>query len=107
MKHFLFAVLAITLLVPALPMAHPGHDTKFVGTVSAVDKAKVEIKTMEGKPMTFKITPTTTFRRGTDKGAQTELKAGMRVAVTIVDTPQPYTAKDIQYSAAATTAAKK
>ena len=106
MKQFLFAVMAISLLIPALPMAHPGHDTKFVGTIAAVAKDTVDIKTTDGKAMTFKITPTTTFRRGTAKGAQTELKAGMRVAVTIVDTPQPYQAKDIQYSAATTTAKK-
>jgi hypothetical protein len=53
--------------------------------------------------MTFEITPLTTFKRGKQKGAAADLKAGMRVVVNIGDGVEPLKAKDVQYSAAATT----
>jgi len=106
MKPFLFAVLALSLLAPALPMAHPGHDHKLMGTISSIDKNKVVVKTTEGKDMTFEILPTTSFKHGKDKGMQSELKAGMRVVVNIGDGVEPLKAKEVQYSAPATTAKK-
>ena len=104
MKNFLFAILALSLLVPALPMAHPGHDHKLMGTITSIDKNKVAMKTTEGKDMTFEIVPTTAFKTGTKKGAQAELKAGMRVVVNVGDGVEPLKAKEVQYSAPATTA---
>lgn len=105
MKNFLFAVLAISLLVLALPMAHPGHEHKTMGTVTSVEKAKLVVKTTEGKDVTFEILPTTDFKRGKDKGMQTDLKAGMRVVVVTAGETE-LKAKEIQYSATATTAKK-
>ena len=107
MKPYLFAVLAISLLVPALPSAHPGHDHKLMGTISSIDKNKVVMKTTEGKDTTFEITPITTFKSGTKKGAQADLKAGMRVVVNVGDGVEPLKAKEVQYSAASTTSAKQ
>ena len=74
MRQLLFAVLAISLLVPALSIAHPGHDHKLMGTISSIDKNKIVMKTTEGKDMTFEVTPVTTFKSGTKKGAQSELR---------------------------------
>jgi hypothetical protein len=104
MKTLVFAVLAIALLSTASPLAHPGHDHKLMGTIASIDKNKVVVKTTEGKEMTFEITPLTTFKRGKQKGMQTDLKAGMRVVVNIGDGVEPLKAKDVQYSAATTTA---
>jgi hypothetical protein len=107
MKHFLFAVLALSLLVPALPLAHPGHDHKLMGTISSIDKNKVVMKTTEGKDMTFEILPTTAFKKGKQKGTQADLKAGLRVVVNVGDGVEPLKAKEVQYSAPTTTAAKQ
>ena len=107
MKHFIFAVLAISLLVPSLAMAHPGHDHKLMGTISSIDKNTVVMKTTEGKDMTFEVTPLTTFKAGAKKGTQSELKAGMRVVVNVGDGVEPLKAKEVQYSAASTTTAKQ
>jgi hypothetical protein len=104
MKQLMFAALALSLLVPALPMAHPGHDHKLMGTISSIDKNKIVMKTTEGKEMTFEVTPITKFKAGTRKGAQAELKAGMRVVVNVGDGVEPLKAKEVQYSAATTTA---
>ena len=107
MKQLIFAALALSLIVPAIPMAHPGHDHKLMGTISSIDKNKVVMKTTEGKDMTFEVTPTTSFKAGSKKGAQSELKAGMRVVVNVGDGVEPLKAKEVQYSAATTTAAKQ
>lgn len=104
MKQLIFAVLALSLLVPALPMAHPGHDHKLMGTISSIDKNKVVMKTSEGKDMTFEVTPITTFKSGKKKGMQSELKAGMRVVVNVGDGVEPLKAKDVEYSSVTTTA---
>jgi hypothetical protein len=104
MKQLIFAALALSLLIPAVPMAHPGHDHKLMGTITSIDKNKVLVKTTEGKDMTFEIIPTTSFKRGKAKGAAADLKAGMRVVVNIGDGVEPLKAKEVQYSAPATTA---
>jgi hypothetical protein len=107
MKTVLFLVLATALLVPAVPLAHPGHDHKLMGTITSIDKNKVVVKTTEGKDMTFEITPLTTFKRGKQKGTATDLKAGLRVVVNIGDGVEPLKAKDVQYTATTTTTAKQ
>ena len=107
MKHFIFAVLALSLLAPALPMAHPGHEHKTMGTISSIDKTKMVVKSTEGKDVTFEIIPTTAFKRGKDKGTPTDLKAGMRVVVVTTGEGDPQKAREIQYSSSTTTAEKK
>ena len=101
MKTFLFAVLGLSLLVPALPMAHPGHEHKTMGTIASIDKNKFVVKPVEGKDVTFEIIPTTAFKRGKDKGMQSDLKVGMRVVVLSQETSTNI-AREIQYSAATT-----
>jgi len=107
MKLLFAVVLAVALLAPTVSLAHPGHDHKLMGTISSIDKNKVVVKTTEGKDMTFEVIPTTTFKRGKQKGAMADLKAGLRVVVNVGDGVEPLKAKDIQYSAAPTTAAKQ
>ena len=106
MKTLLGLLLAAALFAPSVAMAHPGHDHKLMGTITSIDKDKVVVKTTEGKDMTFEITPLTTFKRGKAKGVAADLKAGMRVVVNIGDGVEPLKAKEVQYSAASTTAKK-
>lgn len=107
MKHLILTVLTVALLAPAVPLAHPGHDHKLMGTISSIDKNKVVVKTTEGKDMTFEVTPLTAFKKGKQKGALSDLKAGLRVVVNIGDGVEPLKAKEIQYSATSTTTAKQ
>jgi hypothetical protein len=104
MKTFTMLVLAAALLAPSVALAHPGHDHKLMGTISSIDKNKVVVKTTEGKDMTFEITPLTAFKKGKAKGLAADLKAGMRVVVNIGNGVAPLKAKEVQYSAATTTA---
>lgn len=104
MTRLLLATLAVTVLVSASPLAHPGHDHKLMGTITAIDGNKVSMKTTEGKDTTFQVIPTTSFKRGKQKGAQSELKVGLRVVVNVGDGKEPLKAKDVQYTAPTTTA---
>jgi hypothetical protein len=104
MKRILVALVALALLVPAVAIAHPGHDHKLMGTITTIDGNKVAMKTTEGKDATFQILPTTSFKRGKGKGAQADLKVGLRVVVNVGDGSEPMKAKEVQYTAPATTA---
>ncbi len=104
MKQFFFAVLALSFLIPAVPMAHPGHDHKLMGTISSIDRNKIVMKTTEGKDMTFEVVPITTFKVGAKRGSQADLKACMRVLVNDGDGVEPLKAKEDQYYAPTTTA---
>jgi hypothetical protein len=104
MKQLIFAALALSLLLPAVPMAHPNHEHKLMGTISSIDKNIVVMKTTEGTSATLEILPITTFKRGTKKGAATDLKVGMRIVVSATENGKTFRARDIQYSAPADTA---
>jgi type 1 fimbria pilin len=103
MKKFLLAALAFTVFASAAPLAHPGHEHKLMGTITAINGNKVSIKTTEGKDVTFQVVPTTDFKRGKQKGAQSELKVGLRVVVTVGDGKEPFKAKDVEYAEPTTT----
>ena len=104
MKKLLLAALAFTVLASAAPLAHPGHEHKLMGTITAIDGNKVSMKTTEGKVATFQVIPTTSFKRDKMKGMQTDLKVGMRVVVNVGDGAEPMKAKEVQYTAPTTTA---
>ncbi len=101
MKKLLLAALAFTVLASAAPLAHPGHDHKLMGTITAIDGNKVVIKTTEGKDATFQVIPVTSFKRDKAKGTQTDLKVGMRVVVNVGDGAEPMKAKEVQYTSSA------
>lgn len=104
MKNLFVAALVLAVLAPASTLAHPGHEHKLMGTITAIDGNKVTMKTTEGKDAVFSVTPLTTFKRGKAKGAQSDLKVGLRIVVNAGDGAEPMKAKEVQYTAPATTA---
>jgi hypothetical protein len=104
MKNLILAAVVLAVLAPATSFAHPGHEHKIMGTITAIDGNKVSMKTTEGKDATVTLTPTTTFKRGKAKGAQSDLKVGLRVVVNAGDGAEPLKAKEVQYSAPTTAA---
>ena len=94
------------MLAPVATFAHPGHEHKLLGTITAVDGSKITMKTTEGKDATFMVTPITTFKSGKGKGAQGDLKVGLRIVVNAGDGAEPLKAKEVQYTLPATTAKK-
>lgn len=104
MKNIILAVFILALFAPAAAVAHPGHEHKLMGTITAIDGNKVSMTTTEGKDTTFSVTPTTAFKRGKAKGAQSDLRVGLRIVVNAGDGAEPLKAKEVQYAAPATTA---
>jgi hypothetical protein len=104
MKNLLLAVAVLAVLAPVAAIAHPGHEHKIMGTITAIDGNKVSMKTTEGKDAVVTVTPLTTFKRGKAKGAQSDLKVGLRVVVNAGDGAEPLKAKEFQYAAPTTTA---
>jgi hypothetical protein len=76
-------VLGVALMIPAAARAHEGHAHKFMGTVSAVTATEMQLKTPEGKIVTAKLNPKTTFARGKQKVDASAVKVGERVVVTV------------------------
>jgi hypothetical protein len=100
-------VLALSLLaLPAVSAAHPGHDHKIMGTISAVDGSKITVKAADGKEQTIELSSATKVVHGKMKSDARELKVGMRVVVNVGDGSQPLKAKEVQYSTVAAAAPK-
>lgn len=98
--------LSSILILPAFVAAHEGHDHKIMGTIVSVTDKKIVVKPADGPEKSAEITPLTTLHKGKAKGAQTDLKAGLRVVLNVGAGKEPLKAKDIQYSAATATAKK-
>jgi hypothetical protein len=82
-KWIFGAILAVALLMPAAARAHEGHAHKVMGTVAAVSATQLQLKTPEGKVVTAKLNPKTTFARGKQKVDAAAVKVGERVVVTV------------------------
>ena len=99
------AVLALCLFtLPVISAAHPGHEHKILGTISAVDGSKITVKSTDGKEQVIELSSATKVLNGKVKGDARELKVGMRVVVNVGDGVEPLKAKEVQYSAPTTTA---
>ena len=102
-RRLILVALALTLVLPGVVRAHPGHDHKIMGTITAVDASHLVVKDTEGKESSIQILPATMFKKGKAKGMNTDLKIGLRVVVTMVDDKEPLKAKEVQYSGTPTT----
>jgi len=93
------------LALPAAALAHPGHEHRLMGTITAIDGSKVTVKSTDGKEQAVEVSPETKVTHGREKGVVSDLKVGMRVVV-VGDGSTPIKAKELQYSAPAATAKK-
>ena len=83
-KKWMFAgLVAVALMVPAAARAHEGHAHKVLGTISAVQANRVELKTPEGKMVTVTVNAKTTYARGKQKVDASVLKVGERIVAEV------------------------
>lgn len=101
-RRLMLVALALTLVFPAVVGAHPGHAHKIMGTITAVDASHLVVKDTDGKETSIQLLPATMLKKGKAKGANTDLKVGLRVVVTMADETEPLKAKEIQYTASTT-----
>jgi hypothetical protein len=87
MTRALAIVIAGAVLgLPALAWAHDGHPHPHMGTVEAVDRTRIELKTVdektkEEKVLSILLTDKTRFLRGRQRASLADVKPGERVVV--------------------------
>ena len=100
--------LVAALWIPAAVSAHTGHTHKVMGTISAVQETRLEVKTTDGKVVAITLNDKTVYRQGKAKADETILKVGERVVVEGLqpDGAKTLTAKTVRMAAAPGTAEK-
>jgi Cu/Ag efflux protein CusF len=80
------ALLAVALCgAPSRVSAHEGHVHRVMGTVTSVDAARIEVDTKDGKKESFALAKDTRVLRGKVPATIAELKAGVRVVLSVVE----------------------
>ena len=75
----------VALLIAAERLsAHEGHLHKVMGTVTEIDATRVQVDTQEGKKLTFLLTPDTKYLKGKKAAAPSDVTAGARVVLSVV-----------------------
>jgi co-chaperonin GroES (HSP10) len=78
-------VLAVVVAAPVALGAHEGHVHKVLGTVTAHDQQRVDVKTQDGKVVSVTIDAKTTVARGTKALTEADVKIGDRVVIDVGD----------------------
>ena len=78
------AVFAMTVLLTATALAHPGHEQKVMGTVTMAAADHVMLKTTQGKDATVVINKDTKFTRAKKAMKASDMVVGMRVVIAAV-----------------------
>ncbi len=109
MKNLLLSILVAGFMTtsgtPGTLLAHDGHAHKVLGTISAVQANRVELKTPEGKMVTVTVNAKTTYARGKQKVDASVLKVGERI-VAEVASEKDMIATSVTMAAAAPVAAR-
>ena len=102
------AVLIAAIVVLAAPAvrAHDGHTHTIMGTVTARDAKRVEVKTPGGEVLSIAITAKTAVVKDKKKSDIKEVQIGRRVVVDIGNGEDPLIAREIQVGAAPAGAAR-
>jgi hypothetical protein len=88
-------------------MAHDGHAHTIMGTVTARDAKRVDVKTPGGEVLSIAITAKTTVVKDKKKSEMKEVQVGRRVVVDIGNGEDPLVAREIQVGAGPAASAAK
>lgn len=80
----------------AVLFAH-GTGKHVMGTASAVETNRLEVKTKEGKDVTVRLTPDTRFRRS-GSGTSAKPQIGDRVAAEVTENEDALTAVEVRFA---------
>jgi hypothetical protein len=82
MKKAMIAFLLAVLCAPAA-FAHEGHDEQVLGTVEAVERGSISIKTKDGKTVPIAMDDETVVLRGEQKVTSADVAVGERAVVSV------------------------
>ena len=92
-------VIGLMAISAGAAWAHDGHAHKIMGTVTAREAKRVDVKTPSGEVLSIAITDKTTVTRNKRKVDIAEVQAGRRVVVDIGNGEDPLIAREIQVGA--------
>ena len=99
-RRFALSAALVLMLGTAATLAHDGHKHKIMGTVTALEAAKIDIKTPAGETLSIVVNDKTAIVRGKRKVALADIQVGHRVVVDVGEGETPLTAKGIQVGSA-------
>jgi hypothetical protein len=85
-RFILGAALVAALAIPRYALAHEGHASKVMGTVTKLDENHLEVKATDGRTSMITLNQKTTILRGKTRVKVDDIKPGERVVVTAKET---------------------
>ena len=101
------AVLAATIIVPAIARAHEGHDHTVMGSITKVDGMNLMVKGTDGKEVMVMMDAKTKITQGKSTVDAKTLKVGDRVVASGPESQGMISAETVKLGAAPAAAAKK
>ena len=95
MKSRIAALVVAAFVMPAAVQAHDGHVHRIMGTVTARDDQRVEVRTPSGEKLSIALNAKTIVRRDKRKVGIAEVQTGRRVVVDIGNGEDPLIAREI------------
>lgn len=96
-KRLGLSFLAFSILTaPVVLSAHEGHKHNVMGTVTAVDATRLELKDKDGKTVSLLLNNETKYVKGRSFAAASDLKVGDRVVVEVAGEGDKLTAKEVK-----------
>ncbi len=89
-------LLFVALAFPVRLVAHEGHEHKVMGTVTAVEKAHLEVETKDGKKVSILLNKKTKYLKGKSPATAADIKVGDRIVLTVVEKDDKPTATEVR-----------
>lgn len=102
----LLLISILTLLATVTAFAHGGHKHQFLGTVKSLHENHLVVTTTENAEVTFTLTDSTKYSKGSQSATRADLAPGARVSVHVENDGKTATTVKIAPTASATTADK-
>ena len=96
MRKALAVLSAIAVLtIPLAAFAH-GVNPDVMGTITAIDEHRIEIKTPEGKTVSAHLTKDTKYTKGKEPATRSDAKVGMRTVLHVEGKGEHMTAHQVE-----------
>ena len=86
-----------TLAFTAMVLAHGGNP-HVMGTVTAIDEHRIEVRTEDGKTVSAHLTKDTKYSKGDTTVARTDVKIGMRAVLHLEGKGEHQTVHEVKLS---------
>jgi hypothetical protein len=89
---------AAALVLAGGLLAHEGHEHRVMGTVAAVESARLAVTDRDGKKVEILLSADTKYKRGKDPAGASDVKVGERVVIIYTEEGEQKKAKEVLLS---------